>query len=53
VIPQRELRDNVSDDPRVDVDRATLRRLLVGPVDAELVDDLDAGEAPLDDPSPA
>jgi prevent-host-death family protein len=41
------------DKPRVDVDRATLRRLLAEPVDADLADDLDAVEAPLDDPWPA
>jgi prevent-host-death family protein len=79
VIPQRELRNNVSevlraaeagetftitvrgrpvarlgpprtDEPRVDVDRAALRRLLAEPVDAELARDLDAAEEPLDDP---
>ena len=80
VIPQRELRNNVSEvlraaeagetftitvrgravarlgppqpieQPRVDVDRATLRRLLAEPVDAELAGQLDAAEAPLDDP---
>ena len=38
------------DEPRVDVDRATIRRLLAEPVDAELADDLDAVEEPLDDP---
>ena len=80
VIPQRELRNNVSEvlraaeagetftitvrgravarlgppqpieQPRVDVDRATLRRLLAEPVDPELAGQLDAAEAPLDDP---
>jgi prevent-host-death family protein len=83
-IPQRELRNNVSEvlraveagetftvtvrgrpvarlvppgeagQPRVDVDRATLRRILAQPVDESLAAELDAAEAPLDDPwSPA
>ena len=38
------------DEPRVDVDRATIRRLLAEPIDAELAADLDAVEEPLDDP---
>jgi prevent-host-death family protein len=38
------------DEPRVDVDRATIRRLLAEPVDAELAADLDSVEEPLDDP---
>jgi prevent-host-death family protein len=38
------------DEPRVDVDRATIRRLLAEPVDAELAADLDAVEEPVDDP---
>ena len=37
-------------EPRVDVDRATLRRILAMPVDADLAADLDAVEAPVDDP---
>lgn len=40
-------------EPRVDVDRATLRRILAMPVDADLAADLDAVEAPVDDPWPA
>ena len=36
--------------PRVDVDRATLRSILALPVDEGLAADLDAAEAPLDDP---
>lgn len=83
-IPQRELRNNVSEvlraveagetftvtvrgrpvarlvppgeagRPRADVDRATLRRILAQPVDESLAAELDAAEAPLDDPwSPA
>ena len=39
--------------PRVDVDRATLRRILALPIDTDLAADLDAVEAPLDDPWPA
>ena len=35
--------------PRVDVDRATLRRILAQPLDPDLAADLDAVEAPLDD----
>jgi prevent-host-death family protein len=42
-----------ADLPRTDVDRATLRRILAGPIDAGLAADLDAAEAPLDDPWPA
>jgi len=34
--------------PRVDVDRATLRRILAGPIDDDLAAELDAAEAPLD-----
>lgn len=37
-------------EPRLNVDRATLRRLLAEPIDAELARELDAAEAPLDDP---
>jgi prevent-host-death family protein len=40
-------------DPRVDVDRATIRRLLADPIDAELAAELDAVEEPVDDPWPA
>jgi prevent-host-death family protein len=36
--------------PRMDVDRETLRRILALPVDAELARELDAAEAPIDDP---
>ena len=39
--------------PQVDVDRETLRRILALPVDETLAADLDAAEAPLDDPWPA
>jgi prevent-host-death family protein len=39
--------------PRTDVDRATLRRILGQPVDGTLAAELDAAEAPLDDPWPA
>src|SRR5690606_32348824 len=39
--------------PRVDVDRETIERILATPVDgAALAADLDAAEAPLDDPWP-
>lgn len=39
--------------PRTDVDRATLRRILALPIDSEaLAADLEAAEAPLDDPWP-
>jgi prevent-host-death family protein len=38
--------------PRVEVDRATLLRILGTPVDDELAAELDAAEAPLDDPWP-
>jgi prevent-host-death family protein len=40
------------DKPRTDVDRATLRRILAGPLDDALEADLDAAEAPIDDPWP-
>jgi prevent-host-death family protein len=40
-------------DPRVDVDRATIRRLLADPIDAELAAELGAVEEPVDDPWPA
>jgi prevent-host-death family protein len=37
--------------PRVDVDRETIRSILATPVDSEAWQaDLDAGEAPVDDP---
>jgi prevent-host-death family protein len=39
--------------PRTDVDRATLRRILAQPLDDRLEAELDAIEAPLDDPWPA
>lgn len=38
--------------PTRDVDRATLRRILAEPLDDGLAADLDAAEAPLDDPRP-
>lgn len=79
VIPQRELRNNVSeilreaeaggtftvtvrgrpvarvgppeDGPRRFVDRETLRGVLANPLDSDvLAEDLDAAEAPADDP---
>lgn len=40
------------DRPRVDVDRATLRRILGEPIDGTLAAELDAAEAPVDDPWP-
>lgn len=82
-IPQRELRNNISQvlraaeagetftvtvhgrpvarlvppgeagRPRTDVDRAMLRRILAQPLDEGLASELDAAEAPLDDPWPA
>jgi prevent-host-death family protein len=39
--------------PRKEVDRATLRRILAEPLDDDLAAELDAAEAPLDDPWPA
>jgi prevent-host-death family protein len=39
--------------PRTDVDRATLRRILAQPLDDGLAAELDAAEEPLDDPWPA
>lgn len=39
--------------PRVEVDRETIRRILALPVDSELAAELEAAEAPLDDPLPA
>ena len=38
--------------PRTDVDRETIRRILDLPVDGKLAAELDAAEAPLDDPWP-
>ena len=82
-IPQRELRNNISEvlraaeagetftvtvrgrpvarvvppgdagQPRTDVDRATLRRILAVPLDDELALELDASEAPVGEPWPA
>ena len=79
-IPQRELRNNISEvlrateagetftvtvrgrpvarlvppgepgRPRTDVDRETLRRILADPIDESLAAELDAAEAPVDDP---
>jgi len=40
------------DRPRTDVDRETIRRILATPVDDELAAELDATEAPVDDPWP-
>jgi prevent-host-death family protein len=39
-------------EPRTDVDRTTLRRILAQPLDDRLEAELDAAEAPLDDPWP-
>ena len=39
--------------PRIDVDRETLKRILALPLDDELAAQLDAAEEPLDDPWPA
>jgi prevent-host-death family protein len=39
--------------PRTDVDRATLRRILAQPVDDELAVELAVAEAPVDDPWPS
>lgn len=36
--------------PRVDVDRETIRRILALPLDGQLAAELEAAEAPLDDP---
>lgn len=36
--------------PRVDVDRATIRQILALPVDEQLAAELEAAEAPVDDP---
>lgn len=40
---------SAAEQPRIDVDRAALRRLLAEPIDAELAHELDAVEEPLDD----
>jgi prevent-host-death family protein len=37
---------------RVDVDRETIRQILALPIDDEFAADLDAAEAPVDDPWP-
>jgi len=39
-----------ADEPRVDVDRARIAAILSAPLDAELAAELDAAEAPVDDP---
>ena len=39
--------------PRTEVDRATLRLILAQPLDDTLAEELDAAEAPVDDPWPA
>jgi prevent-host-death family protein len=36
--------------PRIDVDRETVRRILALPVDEQLAAELEAAEAPLDEP---
>jgi antitoxin (DNA-binding transcriptional repressor) of toxin-antitoxin stability system len=36
--------------PRIDVDRETIRRILAAPIDEKLAAELDAAEAALDDP---
>ena len=43
---------NSGSEPRVDVDRATIRRLLAEPIDTGFADDLDAVEEPVGDPWP-
>ena len=40
-------------EPRVDVDRETLRRILALPIDDELAADLDGAEVAVEDPWPA
>ena len=45
VVPPGEI-----DQPRTDVDRATLRRILAQPLDDGLAAELDAAEADIDDP---
>ena len=39
--------------PRVDVDRETIKRILAAPIDDKLAAQLDAAEATVDDPWPA
>jgi prevent-host-death family protein len=39
--------------PRIDVDRETIRRIISAPVDEQLAAELEAAEAPLDDPCAA
>jgi prevent-host-death family protein len=39
--------------PRTEVDRSTLRRILAQPLDDRVAAELDAAEAPLDGPWPA
>lgn len=39
--------------PRTDVDRVTVRRILAAPIDDSLAAELDAAEAPVDDPRSA
>ena len=39
-----------TDQPRTDVDRATVRRILAQPLDDGLAAELDAAEADIDDP---
>lgn len=39
--------------PRTDVDRETLRRILAAPIDDNLAAQLDDAEAPIDDPWPS
>jgi len=39
--------------PRVDVDRETIKRILAAPIDDKLAAELDAAEATVDDPWPA
>lgn len=46
LVPARAL-----DEPRVDVDRETLRSILAEPIDPDLAADLDAAEAPVDWPA--
>lgn len=38
--------------PRIDVDRETIRRIVAAPIDEHLAAELDANEAPVDDPWP-
>lgn len=41
-----------ADEPRVDLDRARIAAILAEPLDAELAAELDAAEAPVEDPWP-